>query len=114
MKKILMAIILIHPGAALADGLEKSEVQKVIRQKLKEVRNCYEEVLKTDQTVKGKVRVSFTVRPDGFVSKAGIIEDGARSAALNACLLGKIMSWNFPPPRGGKEVSITYPFVFQP
>jgi TonB family protein len=94
--------------------LDKSVIANVIRSHLKEVQACYEQTLKSEPNLKGKVLVAFEISPTGTVTTASIqAADGTiTNAAMNKCVVGAVQSWQFPKPKGDGNVKVTYPFIF--
>lgn len=95
-------------------GRDKTEVQKFIRTNLKTIRNCYEEVLKQDPKVEGKLRVTFKITQAGQVSEANAQSVGNLPASLQDCTKSTIKSWVFPASRSSEPTVVTYPFTFRP
>ncbi|MES2744827.1 MAG: AgmX/PglI C-terminal domain-containing protein [Bdellovibrionota bacterium] len=111
----LLGFVLLSPSFSLAsEGLDSLEIQRVVRTNLNQVQHCYNQLQAVNSKAKGKIKVNFTIAPTGLVSKVGIAEDTIGDAKFGECLIGKIMRWRFPAPRGGKEFSTTYPFTLTP
>lgn len=98
----------------IAGGLTTQEVQAVIRANLNQIRHCYEQLLQRSPSSQGKVKVKFVVQPNGRVGSAKITQSDIRDMVMRGCVTGKVKRWKFPSPRGGKAVSVNYPFVFNP
>ena len=98
----------------VSGSLDKTVIQRVMRQKRQAIRYCYEKSLKIDPTMSGKIVVSFVITPEGTVSEASIKSNTLKNEDIKACLLKVIRSMKFPAPKGGGIVKITYPFVFSP
>ena len=109
------ANVVVPPGDPLVSGgLTSQEVQAVIRANLNQIRHCYEQLLQRSPSSSGKVKVRFVVRPNGRVGSASIASSTIRDSKLKGCVTSKVRRWSFPKPRGGKPVTVTYPFVFNP
>lgn len=98
----------------IAGGLSQQEVQAVIRANLNQIRHCYEQLLQRSPSSQGKVKVSFVVQPNGRVGSAKIVSSDISDSVMRGCVTGKVKRWKFPNPRGGKSVTVNYPFVFNP
>ena len=85
----------------------------VVRRYAAGIQYCYENELKREPGLRGKLTVSISVAASGNVLEAGIVADDVRCAALNACVLSQIREWRFPAVDGGDVVFRT-PFVFRP
>lgn len=96
----------------IADGLNREEVMRIIRTKKSQYRTCYEKALQQDRDLEGKIRVVFTVGPQGqvLVAKA---DENTVSDAVADCITRRMKAWRFPKPRGGGLVEIRYPFLFR-
>ncbi len=77
------------------------------------IRYCYDNALKRDATLGGKLVLRLTVEADGGVSEAAVLEDGLRSAAVLDCVLAQVKAWSFGAVPAGR-VSFRAPFVFTP
>jgi outer membrane biosynthesis protein TonB len=84
-----------------------------VKERLKPIRSCYEEQLKLNPKLQGKVVVLFSIQPTGRVGEIGIEENTLGNEAVGSCICAVIGSWEFPF-RPGEEVQIAYPFIFSP
>jgi len=94
------------------ESLETEEIQSVVRGAFNSFRPCYEAVLKTNPSASGKINLDFTVEPDGRVSKAKAVADGATLQPMEACMLGVTQKIVFP--MAAKETTVVYPILFTP
>ncbi len=105
----------VPPGdPVVSGGLTTQEVQAVIRANLNQIRHCYEQLLQRSPNANGKIKVNFIIGADGRVTKSDINSDTIGDAVMAGCVTGKIVRWKFPTPRGGQNVNVNYPFVFNP
>jgi pSer/pThr/pTyr-binding forkhead associated (FHA) protein/outer membrane biosynthesis protein TonB len=105
----------VPPGdPVVSGGLTNQEVQAVIRANLNQIRHCYETLLQRSPNANGKIKVNFTISASGSVSATSINSDTIGDTNMAGCVTGKIVRWKFPTPRGGQQVQVTYPFVFNP
>jgi TonB family protein len=101
------------PGkTTVVGGLDREQIDKVIRRHLNEIKFCYEQELKKQPDLGGKVAVMFTIDPTGAVSDSNVADSSLGNANTENCMLARIRRWKFPEPRGGGVVSVTYPWVF--
>jgi len=77
------------------------------------IRYCYDNALKRDATLGGKLVLRLTVEANGSVSEAAVLEDGLKSAEVLDCVLAQVKAWNFGAVPAGR-VSFRAPFVFTP
>lgn len=93
-------------------ALEKGEVQRVMRRHHSQIRFCYENALSKNPNLGGKIAANWQIAPNGTVSVASVLQDTMDSASVKTCVLRTIKRMRFPKPRGGGQVTVTYPFVF--
>jgi len=95
--------------------LPRELIREVIRRRIAQVRFCYEQALQSNPALAGRVRVEFLIAPDGRVRSARVAEGTTLDdSSLTDCLVARVGSWEFPQPKGGGSVKVTYPFVFKP
>lgn len=102
------------PAAEVQGSLSKDVITKVLKRHGNEVRSCYEQALRVRPELAGKIAVKFIVGATGDVLQAEIASDTLGDESFKACMLNVVRSWKFPEPQGGGNVTITYPWVFQP
>ncbi len=74
---------------------------------------CYDNELKKNPSLRGKLVVSMTVLANGSISEAVIVEDSLKSKAVRDCVMAQIRGWQLPEiPQG--VTSFKTPFVFTP
>jgi TonB family protein len=96
----------------VSEGLTKDEVGKVIREHMNEVRYCYDAALVRNPTFEGKLVAGFVVTRNGTVSSTEV-KDSSHDPQLDRCIMVRLAKWQFPKPRGGVNVAISYPFIFK-
>jgi hypothetical protein len=104
-----------NPVVTICDGsscLDKEMVRAVIRSHIQQVRYCYEEELRTNPNLAGKVAVRFHVTAAGPVDHAELAQTDVPGTRLPDCLVSRVRTWVFPRTPGGFTVS--YPFHFAP
>jgi hypothetical protein len=101
-------------GQTIVTGRLPSEViQRVVRQSFGRFRNCYEDGLRTNPNLEGRVTARFVISRDGSV---GAVQSGGSDlpdAHVVACVLRTYSSLSFPSPGDG-VVTVTYPLSFSP
>ncbi|HVK63208.1 MAG TPA: AgmX/PglI C-terminal domain-containing protein [Polyangium sp.] len=94
--------------------LEPAEIQKVIRGNFKTLQACYEEGLKKDPNLGGRIAIKFVIGKDG---KAGSIGEETPATLPDPdvvkCVLAAVETLTFPTPEGG-VVKVVYPIMFAP
>lgn len=94
-------------------GLDKSLIAAVVQSNIGQIKHCYERQLIVDPNVFGKVVAAWTINKDGGVSVSSIKKTTMNNKAVENCIAGKIKNWNFPKPKGGGQVLVSYPFLFK-
>lgn len=62
----------------------------------------------------GRLTVRFTISGAGRVMAAAVQESSVGDARVESCLREAVTRWEFPQPRGGGAVVVSYPFVLVP
>lgn len=94
-------------------GLDKEAIARVIRAQLGQIRYCYERQLSANPDLYGKILVKFTIGNAGSVVAQAIGNTSLNNAMVEGCILRRIAGWQFPTPKGGTSVLVTYPFLFK-
>jgi hypothetical protein len=97
------------PGAP---PLTREEIRVVVRAKMPFVRACFDAGLSREPGIGGRITLRFTIGPEGRVDAVEIVEDELGEPSVATCLAESITTWQFPRPRGGRSITIAYPFVF--
>jgi TonB family protein len=92
-----------------------SDVAAFIARKQATVSLLYEERLKSNPALEGKITVLIVIEEDGTVSSASVLasETSLDDPDFTEELLRRIKRWIFPPSTGG-PVEMKSPFVFRP
>ena len=91
-------------------GLDRDQIIAVINRHRGEITYCYEQALKKEPSLRGKVSIQFVINPNGRVGKATIAESSATYPPLESCMIARLRSWQFPKPVGAVHVDVLYPF----
>lgn len=102
-------------SAKFTGNRSPGEVAAFISKKQSVVSMLYEERLKTNPALEGKVTVVMVIEEDGTVSNVSILrsETTLDDQEFIDGLLRRIKRWIFPP-SGGGAVQMKSPFVFKP
>jgi hypothetical protein len=97
------------------DGrLDPRIIQRIVRQNEGRFVACYQDALRGNPTLQGRVAVLFVIGRDGAVSLA---RDSAGSdlpdTGVRQCVVRRFYELGFPEPTGG-TVHVVYPLVFTP
>jgi TonB family protein len=102
------------PGTAKPKGsMDKEIIAKVVRERMPEVKTCYERELAEKPELKGRVVVKFTIGLEGKVVTSVLERSTLGVPRAENCIVQAIKGWEFPRPADG-DVEVSYPFVFEP
>lgn len=87
-------------------------IKKVVRANNAKFRACYQEGLKKDPTLRGRVVTRFVIGPDGHVESAATSGD-LKDDDVKECVARATKALSFAKPEGG-QVAVAYPIVFSP
>lgn len=103
----LLTLRALPPGPELT----KDIIRRSIRRSLPRIRHCYERALLDQSDLSGTVTVAFSITPEG---KTDDIEASGLHPDVDSCIARAFETLQFPKPKGGGSVQVTYPFIFQP
>jgi hypothetical protein len=93
-----------------ADGINGA-----IRERLGEIKECYDSWLQLDPDLQGKVVVGFVIAEQqdlGAIRETTVVESTAGdNTFFEGCVLNVMSDLQFEPPEDG-EVTVNYPFMF--
>ncbi|HRI70273.1 MAG TPA: AgmX/PglI C-terminal domain-containing protein, partial [Polyangium sp.] len=99
-------------GAAVTGNV--ANAQSVVAGMSAGFRRCYNRGLQTDPTMKGSVRITARIGPNGEVVSATPSGGGGLSGEVIGCVVARVQSAPFSPPDGGSAtVVIPVSFVSQ-
>ncbi len=73
---------------------------------------CYEDSLKENPKLQGKVVYEWTINQEGAVQNAKIKSSELKSDKVETCLIKELGSLKFQPAPTDQTVLVTYPMVF--
>jgi hypothetical protein len=95
---------------------KQADIQLMLQQREPSTLKCYEDVLndKHDRAFKGTTIVLLTLRPSGDAAKASvkIIGGSLNNEEVNACLVEKLVGFEYP--QIPHEGTMQYTYKFQP
>jgi FHA domain len=104
----------IRQGATQVNGRLPAEViQRIVRQNFGRFTLCYQNGLKTNPTLAGRVSVRFAIDRSGAVSTAGDGGSDLPDQGVVQCVVRGFNNLSFPQPEGG-VVTVVYPIIFSP
>ncbi|TNE92238.1 MAG: FHA domain-containing protein [Deltaproteobacteria bacterium] len=95
-------------------ALDRSLIDEVIKRHMNAIRYCYQRELTKSPSLGGKIVIKFVIAKDGSVSSANVKTTTMNNSAVESCVSGRFMRMQFPQPKGGGIVIVSYPFLFAP
>jgi TonB family protein len=101
--------------AEATPGRDADAIEAMMAQHRAQIVYCYQRELKRSPELKGKVVVRFTVRTNGKVTGAKVVQSTLGNAKVERCILGIIRKFKFEAVGKGKgNLTYEYPFIFSP
>jgi hypothetical protein len=88
-------------------------IQRIVRQNYGRFRVCYENGLRTNPSLTGRVSVRFVIGRDGAVYQVGNAGSDMPNSAVVQCVASSFYGLSFLQPEGG-IVTVVYPIMFTP
>jgi hypothetical protein len=104
--------------AAEAPEVDSSEIDQgkigaFVRARKGLLQACYENALKRNPSLRGRLRIRFTILETGGLQDLSIVENGLGSPDVAACVANTMRAWRTPFRPSG-PVTVEYPFLFTP
>ncbi len=104
----------VRAGATQVNGrLPPEVIQRIVRQNYGRFRLCYENGLRNNPNLQGRVAVRFVIGRDGAVSNVSNGGSDLPDAGVVQCVVRAYYGLSFPQPEGG-IVTVVYPIMFSP
>lgn len=110
----ISAIAVSSSDMVLEGGISRYAINATIAKYLNQVRRCYETQLKKKPDLQGLVEMSFEINSTGRLNFARVNRTTLKDQATEKCISTKMMTWQFPKPKGGVKVPVKYPFMLRP
>ncbi|MCL2776953.1 MAG: AgmX/PglI C-terminal domain-containing protein [Polyangiaceae bacterium] len=102
------------PLSTVVNGrLPPEVIQRIVRQNFGRFRLCYENGMRNNPNLEGRIAVRFVIDRSGAVS---LTQDGGSSLpdqGVVSCVVRAFQNLSFPQPEGG-IVTVIYPIIFSP
>ncbi len=89
-------------------------IQRIVRQNFGRFRLCYENGLRNNPNLAGRVGVRFVIGRDGGVMSSANGGSDLPDAGVVSCVVGAFRGLQFPQSEEGGAVTVTYPISFAP
>jgi Vault protein inter-alpha-trypsin domain/von Willebrand factor type A domain len=104
----------LRQGATSVNGrLPPEVIQRIVRQNFGRFRLCYENGLRRNGALEGRVAVRFIIGRDGSIASASDAGSTLPDSQVVACVVRSFTGLSFPQPEGGIVV-VVYPLDFAP
>ena len=101
-------------GTSVTSGhLPPEVIQRVVRQNYGRFRACYENGLRANPNLTGRVTARFIIGRDGAVTNAANGGSDLPDSKVVGCVLSQFYGISFPSPENG-IVTVSYPIMFTP
>lgn len=89
---------------------DSGKVKNIVRRYQGQMKYCYEQQLKKNSSLEGRVELGWSVY-DGAVESAYVVSNGTGDDELAKCMVAKLKRWKFDT---SIEGDVQWPFVFRP
>jgi hypothetical protein len=99
--------------AVVMGAIDADAVEQALLAHKDEFRLCYEREINAETpNLAGRIGTSFVIGSSGRVTQAGIESTTLKHAGVERCVINVIKRIDFPIPKGGGIVQVSYPFKF--
>ncbi len=104
----------LREGATQVNGrLPPEVIQRIVRQNFGRFRLCYENGMRNNPNLQGRVSVKFLIDRTGAVAFTGDGGSDLPDQSVVQCVVRGFGNLSFPQPEGG-QVTVVYPIMFNP
>ena len=101
-------------GDSIVSGhIPPEVVQRIVRQNYGRFRMCYENGLRSNPNLSGRVTTRFVIGRDGSVANASNGGSDLADPGVVSCVVSAFYGLSFPTPENG-VVTVSYPIAFSP
>lgn len=99
-------------GATQVSGrLPQEVIERIVNQNMGGIRQCYENGLRKNPSLEGRILINFIIGRDGNVSRVATDESTLSDNDVALCAVRVFRALSFPQPEGG-ILEVKYPIVF--
>jgi TonB family protein len=91
----------------------QSAIQNIVSRESRRLKRLYEEWLKRDPSLGGRLTVKFVILPSGAVANVSIVKSTTGNGEFDEMVVRYIKRWQFSAVEGAGSVEVVYPFVFE-
>lgn len=93
--------------------IDQGKLAAFVKARMGLIKACYENALKRNPSLKGKIAVRFTILETGGLADVAPAQNTLGSPEVAACIVNTMRAWRTQFRPSG-PVTVEYPFVFQP
>lgn len=93
--------------------IDQAKLAAFVKARMGLIKACYENALKRNPKLKGKITIRFTILETGGLSDVAPGQNAVGAPEVASCIVNTMRSWRMPFRPSG-PVTVEYPFVFQP
>ena len=93
--------------------IDQAKLAAFVKARMGLIKACYENALKRNPKLKGKIAVRFTILETGGLADVVAAQNSLGAPEVAACIVNTMRSWRTQFRPSG-PVTVEYPFVFQP
>jgi hypothetical protein len=101
------------PSSTVNGHLPPEVVQRIVRQNYGRFRQCYENGLRTNPNLTGRVTARFVIGREGSVTNVQNGGSDIPDSGVVSCVVSAFYGLSFPTPEAG-IVTVSYPIMFSP
>ena len=113
MKRLLVIFSIIFAAGCVKNRLycSKSEIDRVVKLNLTNLRSCYDSQLKVNSKLTDYIILNWNIGINGEVLRAWINRSTLKNKRIEKCIVDKVKQWTFAKPNGG-ICAIKTPILF--
>jgi outer membrane biosynthesis protein TonB len=92
---------------------QQTSFKNVIQRESKRLLIIYENNLKRNPTISGKLNVKFSIQPDGKVINVSNVLCTISDSQFVSSVINHVAKWQFPKLNDTMNIEVIYPFVFE-
>jgi outer membrane biosynthesis protein TonB len=96
-----------------SSDIDQGKLNAFVRARMGLIKACYENALKRNPSLKGKIAVRFTILETGGLADVTAAQNTMGAPEVAACIMNTMRSWRTQFRPSG-PVTVEYPFVFSP
>ena len=93
--------------------IDQGKLASFVRARFSLIKACYENALKRNPKLRGKISIRFTILETGGLTDVAAAQNSLGSPEVAACIVNTMRSWRTQFRPSG-PVTVEYPFVFSP